>query len=168
MSFETKHFCFVNYTLLSEDDLESILQARNHPEIACWMENVEPISWESHIKYVHSLNHRSDRIYYAVYGHGGGGKIIGSQAINPIKGVEGESGLYLFIEYQGRGLGKLMKQEFIEYIFKNNLLHTVTEKVKLNNYRNIDINLSLGFLKTHEDSVYAYFSLSKDRFLNTK
>lgn len=98
----------------------------------------------------------------------GGGKIIGSQAINPIKGVEGESGLYLFIEYQGRGLGKLMKQEFIEYIFKNNLLHTITEKVKLNNYRNIDINLSLGFLKTHEDSVYAYFSLSKDRFLNTK
>lgn len=164
MSFETKHFRFVNYTLLSEYDLQSILQARNHPEIACWMENTEPISWESHINYVRSLKEKFDRIYYGVFNKEG--EIIGSQSLNPLKTyIEGESGLYLFPDFKGKGLGKLMKKEFIEYIFDNNLLNTITEKVKHSNIRNKELNISLGFELTNQDEKYSYFILTKERYL---
>lgn len=94
-----------------------------------------------------------------------GGEIIGSQSLNPLlKDIEGESGLYLFPQFQGRGWGKLMKQEFIAYIFNNDLLQHITEKVKHTNIRNQQLNLSLGFEPTGKDEKYVYFRLTKDRF----
>lgn len=162
--FETEHFRFVNYTQVTESDHRQILEARNHPDVACWMENTDTISWSSHQNYVHSLAQRADRVYFGVY-ENGGGKIIGSQSLNPIlNDIEGESGLYLFPQYQGRGWGKLMKQEFIAYIFNNDLLQQITEKVKHTNVRNQQLNLSLGFEHTGEDEKYVYYWLTKDKF----
>ena len=165
-NIHTEHFDFVNYTLLSEEDSRAIWQARNHPEVSRWMENSEPIPWEEHLQYVKSLAMRDDRVYYAVFTKSaGGGKLIGSQCVNPIeKDGTGESGLYLLPEQQGKGLGKLMKKEFIDYIFNHNLLQQITEKVKHDNIRNQQLNLSLGFQRTGEDERYVYFSLTKDKF----
>lgn len=161
--FETEHFRFVNYTQVPESDHRQILEARNHPDVACWMENTDTISWASHQNYVRSLAKRADRVYYGVY-EMGGGKIIGSQSLNPIlNDIKGESGLYLFPQYQGRGWGKLMKQEFIAYIFNNDLLQQITEKVKHTNMRNQQLNLSLGFEITGEDMKYVYFLLTKGK-----
>lgn len=56
-----------------------------------------------------------------------------------------------------------MKQEFIAYIFNNDLLQQITEKVKHTNMRNQQLNLSLGFEKTGEDMKYVYFLLTKDK-----
>lgn len=162
--FATEHFHFVNYTQVPESDHRQILEVRNHPDIACWMETTDTISWASHQNYVHSLAQRTDRVYFGVY-ENGGGKIIGSQSLNPLlKDIEGESGLYLFPQFQGRGWGKLMKQEFIAYIFNNDLLQHITEKVKHTNIRNQQLNLSLGFEPTGKDEKYVYFRLTKDRF----
>ena len=99
-------------------------------------------------------------------GINGGGNfcIIGSQSVNPLVENEvGESGLYIIPKYQGKGLGRLMKKEFIDYIFNNNLLQQITEKVKLDNLRNQQLNLSLGFEKTGEDENYCYFALLRDK-----
>ena len=73
--FETEHFRFVNYTQVPESDHWQILEARNHPDIACWMETTDTISWASHQNYVRSLAKRADRVYYGVY-EMGGGKIV--------------------------------------------------------------------------------------------
>ena len=77
----------------------------------------------------------------------------------------GESGLYLFPQFQGRGWGKLMKYEFISFIFNNDLLQQITKKVKHTNIRNQQLNLSLGFEQTGEDEYYAFFRLTKDRYM---
>lgn len=167
MSFETRHFSFVNYIMLSEEHLRTILEARNNPEIACWMENTEPISWDSHINYVQSLKNKFDRIYYGVFEKKG--KIIGSQSLNPLtENIEGESGLYLFPQFQGKGFGKLMKKEFIEYIFDCNLLNTITEKVKHSNVRNKNLNLSIGFREINKDEKYSYYILTREKYLELK
>lgn len=112
------------------------------------------------------LSSRSDRAYYAVFSDLEGVlKIIGTQNLNPLnKNIEGESGLFIFPEYQGKGLGRLMKREFIDYLFKNNILQQITEKVKKDNLRNSQLNKSLGFQLTGEDESFYYFTLNRTEF----
>ena len=146
-TFETAHFRFVNYTQLSLDDSKKVWNARNNPEISKYMVNTDFIPWENHLAFIEGLSSRNDRIYYGVYVLQDN-TMIGSQGVNPIVGDgTGESGLYLFPEAQGKGYGKLMKQEFIYYIFEQGLLNVVTEKVKIDNVRNQQLNVKLGFMK---------------------
>ena len=157
--FETEHFRFINYTQLSMEDSRKIWNARNNPEISKYMVNTDFIPWENHIIFIKSLSNREDRIYYGVYALVDD-TMIGSQGVNPIVGDgSGESGLYLFPEAQGKGYGKLMKQEFIQYFFKHGLLNVVTEKVKIDNLRNQQVNLKLGFKQTGVDDEFVYFKL---------
>ena len=146
-TFETAHFRFVNYTQLSLDDSKKVWNARNNPEISKYMVNTDFIPWENHLAFIEGLSSRNDRIYYGVYVLQDN-TMIGSQGVNPIVGDgTGESGVYLFPEAQGKGYGKLMKQEFIYYIFEQGLLNVVTEKVKIDNVRNQQLNVKLGFMK---------------------
>ena len=156
---ETEHFRFVNYTQLSLEDSKKIWNARNNPEISKYMVNTDFIPWENHLAFVKGLNTREDCIYYGVYVLADN-TMIGSQGVNPI-GVNGtgESGLYLFPEAQGKGYGKLMKNEFIQFLFAQKLLTVVTEKVKIDNLRNQQLNLKLGFKQTEEDGKFVYFEL---------
>lgn len=157
--FETEHFRFVNYTQLSEEDSRKIWNARNNPEISKYMVNTDFIPWENHLTFIKGLSSNKNRIYYGVYVLEDN-TMIGSQGVNPIEvnGI-GESGLYLFPEVQGQGYGKLMKQEFIQYLFDHSLLNVVTEKVKIENVRNRQLNLRLGFKQVDTDSEFIYFEL---------
>ena len=158
-SFETEHFLFVNYTQLSLEDSKKIWCARNNPEISKYMVNTDFIPWEDHLVFIQGLKTREDRIYYGVY-VSENYEMIGSQGVNPIvEDGTGESGLYLFPEAQGKGYGKLMKSEFIQYLFQHNLLNVVTEKVKQENIRNQQLNLKLGFKQIREDHDFVYFEL---------
>lgn len=158
-NFETSHFRFVNYTQLSIEDSKKIWNARNNPEISKYMVNTDFIPWENHLAFIEGLISRDDRVYYGVYALQDN-TMIGSQGVNPIEGNgTGESGLYLFPEAQGKGYGKLMKQEFIQYLFEHGLLSVVTEKVKIDNVRNKKLNLKLGFNEVKSDCDFVYFEL---------
>jgi RimJ/RimL family protein N-acetyltransferase len=158
-TFETAHFRFVNYTQLSLDDSKKVWNARNNSEISKYMVNTDFIPWENHLAFIEGLSSRNDRVYYGVYVLQDN-TMIGSQGVNPIVGDgTGESGLYLFPEAQGKGYGKLMKQEFIHYIFEQGLLNVVTEKVKFDNVRNQQLNLKLGFRQMGTDGEFVYFEL---------
>lgn len=158
-TFDTAHFRFVNYTQLPLDDSKKVWNARNNPEISKYMVNTDFIPWENHLAFIEGLSSRNDRVYYGVYVLQDN-TMIGSQGVNPIVGDgTGESGLYLFPEAQGKGYGKLMKQEFIYYIFEQGLLNVVTEKVKIDNVRNQQLNVKLGFMKVETDGEFVYFEL---------
>lgn len=157
--FETEHFRFVNYTQLPIKDSRKIWNARNNPEISKYMVNTDFIPWENHLAFIKGLSSREDRVYYGVYVLLDN-TMIGSQGVNPIEGnASGESGLYLFPEAQGKGYGKLMKQEFIQYLFEHELLDVVTEKVKIDNIRNQRLNLKLGFKQVGADNEFVYFEI---------
>lgn len=160
-TFETAHFRFVNYTQLSLDDSKKVWNARNNPEISKYMVNTDFISWENHLAFIKGLSSRNDRVYYGVYIIQDN-TMIGSQGVNPIEdNGTGESGLYLFPEVQGKGYGKLMKQEFIQFLFEQGLLNVVTEKVKIDNVRNQQLNIKLGFIQVGMDGEFVYFELRK-------
>lgn len=159
-TFDTAHFRFVNYTKLSLEDSKKVWNARNNPEISKYMVNTDFIPLENHLAFIQGLATRNDRVYYGVYVLADN-TMIGSQGLNPIVGDgSGESGLYLFPEAQGKGYGKLMKSEFIQYIFEHKLLNVITEKVKLDNIRNQQLNLKLGFIQTAKDDEFVYFELA--------
>ena len=158
-TFDTAHFRFVNYSKLSLEDCKRVWNARNNPEISKYMVNTNFIPLENHLAFIQGLASRNDRVYYGVYVLADS-TMIGSQGLNPILGNgSGESGLYLFPEAQGKGYGKLMKSEFIQYIFEHKLLDVITEKVKLDNIRNQLLNLSLGFKQVGTDGEFVYFEL---------
>ncbi len=160
-TFETAHFRFVNYTQLSLDDSKKVWNARNNPEISKYMVNTDFIPWENHLAFINGLRSRNDRVYYGVYVLQDN-TMIGSQGVNPIEdNGTGESGLYLFPEAQGKGYGKLMKQEFILFLFEQGFLNVVTEKVKIDNARNQQLNLRLGFKQVRTDGEFVYFELKK-------
>lgn len=81
---------------------------------------------------------------------------MASQCLNPLNEdiKEGESGQYLLPSYIGKGIGSLMKREFFNYIFDNNILQRITEKVKKTNIRNQQVNLKLGFKEYASDEKY--------------
>lgn len=157
--FETTHFRFVNYTELSLEDSTKIWKARNNSEISKYMVNTDFIPWENHLTFVEGLKTRFDRVYYGVYKLEDN-TMIGSQGVNPINvDGSGESGLYLFPEAQGKGYGKLMKTEFIQFLFENDLLAVVTEKVKIDNVRNQQLNIKIGFKQIGVDADFVYYEL---------
>ena len=146
----TEHFCFKSYTLLSDSEHKTIWQIRNDPGIRMYMDNSEPFPFEGHQKFVTSLLQNSEKAYYGVY-EILGGKLIGNQCIvNSNIEKTAESGQY----------GTLMKYEFIDYLFKQELLQRVIEKVKKFNERNNHLNLKLGFRLYESDSEYNYYEVN--------
>lgn len=80
-NFNTKSFHFVNYVNMTEGQSYAIWEGRNHPDVRKWMDNPEPFTWESHLRYVESLKTKDDRSYWAVIHKE---ELIGSMCINPI------------------------------------------------------------------------------------
>lgn len=156
--FETEHFSFMNYTLLSEEQNYKIWEGRNHPDVRKWMTNQEPFSFEEHQQYVETLKKRTDRIYWAVLKDN---VIIGSLALNPYSSLkkEGETGMFLLPSYIGCGLGLLIKKEFIHFLFCNKLVYRIYAKTKIGNIRNQNLNLKLGFKIYAKDTEYIYMEL---------
>ena len=156
----TENFIFRNYTIISECDSHVLWEARNNECVRCYMENSEPFSYDSHRRFVKDLANTNNKVYYAVYQQVGD-NLVASQCINPICESlgSGESGQYLIPRYQGKGLGSLMKKEFLEYIFTHDILQKITEKVKVNNFRNQHLNEKLGFRMYASDEKYIYYEM---------
>lgn len=155
--FSTEHFLFKNYTELSEGESMVIWEGRNHPEIRKWMVKSTPFSFGDHCKFVDGLKQRTDCMYFAVLKED---DIIGSYCINPFdeKSKVGETGKFLMPQYWGHGLGTMVTVEFLDYIFANHIVCEVKAKTLVENRRNQQINLKLGFVVTGQDDIYIYMS----------
>ena len=156
--FETEHFSFVNYTLLSEEQSYKIWEGRNHPDVRKWMAHQEPFSFEKHQQYVETLKNRTDRIYWAVLKDN---IIVGSLALNPYFPLkkEGETGMFILPSYIGCGLGFLIKKEFLYFLFSNKLMDRIYAKTKIENIRNQKLNIKLGFRIYAKDTEYIYMEI---------
>lgn len=164
-SFTTENFKFVNYTMLTTEQLRVLLNGRNSPEVRKWMYNPEPISWEEHLNYVEFLKTRDDRIYWAIFYDN---EIIGSECLNPYEPNTkvGVLGKFLFPEFQGKGLGGKFTYEFLDYVFSSGIANTIKAETKITNERNVKINKSIGFVEISRNKEYVQLTLTKDRFVN--
>ena len=109
--FDTEHFTFKDYAILSLPESQLIWHGRNRKEVREWMTNANIITWDEHLQYMKTLKTRQDRIYYAVLKDD---LIIGSICLNPFnqKEREAELGNYIFPEFFRMGWGYLSAYEF--------------------------------------------------------
>lgn len=65
-------------------------------------------------------------------------------------------GKYLIPDYMGKGVGFKMAFEFLNYLFKNDIVNRVYAKTLISNERNQHVNNKLGLYETHRDDTYVY------------
>ena len=160
-NFNTKHFTFINYINLNEEQSKEIWVGRNHPEIRKWMTNSDPFSYKEHLKFIENLRKRTDRIFWAVLFQD---KIVGSYCLNPYNSIEkkGEMGKFLFVEYWGRGLGKIATKEFLDYVLNNHIVNEIEIRTLIENKKNQHINEINGFKIYGQDDKYVFMKLRKE------
>lgn len=161
LNFNTEHFNFISYTLLTEEQSYEVWKGRNHPDIRKWMSNQNVFSFADHTQYVELLRNSADRIYWAVLKDN---VVIGSLSLNPysLLNKEGEMGKFLFPAYMGCGLGLLMTKEFLQFMLSNKLVNRIYAKTKIDNVRNQNLNLKLGFKIYAKDSEYVYMEIGNE------
>ena len=55
---------FQNFSSISEEDSQQVLQWRNHPDIRYWMKRDDPISYEEHVKFLKKLQKDTKNYYF--------------------------------------------------------------------------------------------------------
>ncbi len=58
---------YKNFVQLTEEEKRMVLEWRNHESVRKWMYNTEIIPLENHLKFIDSLNNRTDCYYWMVY-----------------------------------------------------------------------------------------------------
>lgn len=65
-SFTTDNFIFIDFTEMDDSMSQKVWECRNRPEIRKWMVNKEPISFESHQKFLNTLKNTNKSLYYSI------------------------------------------------------------------------------------------------------
>jgi RimJ/RimL family protein N-acetyltransferase len=65
---------------------------------------------------------------------------------------------------RGKGLGKLVTKEFLDYMFGHNILNAIHAKTFVSNERNQHINALMGFKEYGRDEKYVYMKLNREDY----
>lgn len=141
-SFRTEHYEFKDFRELTESEILSVWEIRNHSEIRKYMTHPEPIELADHLLFVKSLSEREDVKYYLVKDEGG--NIIGSVNISHITLDTVERGIYISPDCQGKRHAKRLTMEFYDYIHRKFSINTIITKVVKGNKPSNALENSLG------------------------
>ncbi len=116
-------FKFKNFINLDIKEKLMILRERNHPNVKKWMLTHDDIKEEDHLRFIDSLNCRNDSFYWLIEKDNIGIGVLSIVKCDYNK-EEGETGYYLFSDYQTAGFGLELqyaykKLFFLEFGFNN-------------------------------------------------
>lgn len=97
-------YTYVNFVNLSQEELLTVLEWRNHPDVRKHLNTTEQISVEGHLSFCESLKQREDKFYWIVKK---GGRPVGVLNIIDVnyETKTCESGFYLLPNLMGSGEG---------------------------------------------------------------
>ncbi len=147
----------VPYQDMTEEQSRKVWECRNRPEIRGFMNNPEPFSLESHLRFVKGLETRSDCEYYAVFD---GDDFLASYDFVDIRdGETADRGLFTAPEHQGEGIASAL-EALMECGIIRRGIHTLTANVLKRNEASFNYHLSQGYLVVDEDDKYYYLNKS--------
>lgn len=107
---------FQQFQNLTEQELEMVLEWRNHPLVRKWMSNTEPISLERHLQFVLSLLGNKNRACYLVKEDN---RFIGVIQLNEIyNNAVRDVGMYVNPTLLNRGIGIRLGFYGSQYLFR--------------------------------------------------
>ncbi|KAA6327794.1 hypothetical protein EZS27_023247 [termite gut metagenome] len=154
-TFNIGPYEFIDYTQLPESLHKQIYAARISNTIRNQMINTELFSYKEHLKFVSSLNHIEEKVYWAVCEKD---SFLLSISFHPVNWHEkwGEWGIYINSHYEGKKIAQDISRFFFEYMAKNTPLEVIKAKVKLDNLRSIHFHQIIGFTIVSEDDSFVY------------
>lgn len=155
----TDSYYFKDFRGLTESEILSTWELRNHPDIRKWMTHPDPIEFANHRQFIKSLSDRNDVRYYLVEDKSG--NIIGSVNISYISENKVERGIYINPVFQGKGHAKRMLQEFYDILHREYFIKTIVTKVLKENAPSNALERSLGAVSSCGTSTaYNYYILN--------
>jgi len=148
-----------NFTTLSNDEKEMVLQWRNHPSIRRWMYQKKPIAKEEHFNYIDSLKSRDDRCYFLVEKDKAPIGVIDFTALDKEK-KSAEIGLYGVPSKQG--VGKYLMDAILEYGFRQMHLKRLFANVYKENEKAIRLYQKYGFREINRDDELIYMEITNE------
>ena len=148
-----------NFTELSQEEKEMVLQWRNHDTVRRWMYQKDPIALEDHLSYIDSLEHREDRCYFLVKK---GDLPIGVIDFTSINKEQKSAEIGLYAAPTLKGVGKDLMRAIIEYGSKQMGLQRLLANVYKNNERAIKLYKTYGFDEVNRDNELIYMELTNE------
>lgn len=160
-SFKTQNFTFIDFKEMDEDMSKQVWKCRNLPEIRKWMVNPEFIPYDSHARFVESLKHKTDALYFSVLHEG---NFIGSVNIHMNGSGEAERGIYIHPDYWGNKYAKKICSEFYSYARKSFAITHITTKVLKENIGSNSLESSLNAVMVAENDRFYYYRCELDMY----
>lgn len=138
-STNVEMFSFID---LNMEEKEKILQWRNHPKIRKWMFRESPIELDEHLRFIDTLKHRKDRLYFLIKKEGNPIGVIDLTEIDSSKKIA-HFGIYSNPALRGKG-GILMRV-LTSYAFNRLKLKSLVAEVFHDNKKAIQLYRRFGF-----------------------
>lgn len=129
---------------LSDAEKMMILSWRNHPDIREWMLQPDEISMEEHLRFIQSLENRSDKRYFLVKN---ADDYLGVIDLTDITAISAELGIYA--NPYLHGVGKILMSALINYALNTLKLTKLIANVFSNNKRAKQLYSTFDFTETN-------------------
>lgn len=159
-TYSYENYRFKNYVTLSDDEKKELLEWRNHENIRKNMYNTLPITLESHLAFISSLEKRKDRYYWMVCDDD---TPIGSMNIVDVDLHNGtaELGYYMAPEFLGGGDGIFFIYKVLAFVFDVLGLNSLYGATNAENKVAAYIDEYYGFVKTGKKTL-----LIEDKYID--
>lgn len=148
-------FDVVNYVDCSYAQHQEILALRNCDDVRKWMVNQDVILEQNHLKFVESLKHNTNKLYWAIYKDG---LLLGTYNLTNEGDGVWERGIIANPSIQGTGRTEKWERQLLNDLSKRDI-KAVSAKVKQDNLRSIRYHEKLGYKEQRRDSEYIYYLL---------
>lgn len=137
------NYTYRNFVDLSKDELLTILEWRNHPDIRKYMNNTEPIAVESHLDFVQGLRSRTDAYYWQVSVDGAPVGVLNIIDVDTVSRTC-EPGFYLSPEVMGKGGGIFFLYNYKFFLLNELDFDRLTGHNYLDNLAAVHLTLFFG------------------------
>lgn len=132
----------INFTNLTLQEKQLVLEWRNHDSIRKWMFSQECITLDNHLSYIDNLPSQQDKKYFIVKIDG---KSIGVIYFINISNSNMTAKIGLYAKPDSRGIGSFLMQSIVNYGFNELKLNTLISEVFVSNVAAIKLYKNFGF-----------------------
>jgi UDP-4-amino-4,6-dideoxy-N-acetyl-beta-L-altrosamine N-acetyltransferase len=149
------NYQYKNFLLLTDEEKQQVLTWRNHDNVRKWMYNDGIIPLENHLKFIDSLQNRTDCYYWLAYKNNEPYGVVNITDVDE-ENNKAEVGLYRNPTVNDNGGGLDLYWSYYGFLFFSLNIDVLIAGIALDNTISLLLNSFLGFQKTGLKSVFIH------------